>query len=233
MQTENNGAAQATPNAATSEKTSAAAAASVPNQDPASKLYTPPAQPQTPPEAPAAAPVAGEPEVKADPGAGKAESAKVVPEKYDIKVPEGIALSPQQIEKVEVLAKELELTNEEAQWFLDMHADGARDYAAITKQQQEQRTSQWTDQVKKDPELGGARFNESAELAKRAVQKFGTPELIKELQDSGYNNHPELVRIFARIGKMIGNDTLVVPNAQAAVSQKSVEDIIYPSSPTK
>ena len=57
-------------------------------------------------------------------------------------------------------------------------------------------------------------FNESIELSKRVIDKFGSQELKQQLDATGFGNHPELVRIFSKIGKAMGDDKLVIVNRQ-------------------
>lgn len=57
---------------------------------------------------------------------------------------------------------------------------------------------------KADPEFGGANFEASINISKKAYndQRLVTPELQSLLKDSGLNSHPEVVRLFYRIGKL-------------------------------
>ena len=64
---------------------------------------------------------------------------------------------------------------------------------------------------KVDPEFGGAKFAENVAVSKRAYndQRLVTPELQALLKDSGLNSHPEVVRLFYRIGKLTSSGQVI------------------------
>jgi hypothetical protein len=82
-----------------------------------------------------------------------------------------------------------------------------------TVQQQQdgwnQTLAKWVTEMKSDKEIGGDNFTPSVKQAQNAINKFGTPELKTALDSYGMGNHPELVRVFARIGKAMAEDTHV------------------------
>lgn len=83
--------------------------------------------------------------------------------------------------------------------------------AMAQRQQQaiEAMHAEWAGQSKSDTEFGGDKLNENLAVAKRAMDKFGTPELTKLLNESGMGNHPEIIRAFYRAGKAISEDRFV------------------------
>jgi hypothetical protein len=133
----------------------------------------------------------------------------VVPEKYDLKLPDGSMLDAAHLATIGSYAKELGLTQEQAQKFVE------RD-AALVGSFREREASRWNDMVKTwgeqskaDPEIGGEKFTVNSQAAVKALDKFGTPALRKMLNDTGAGNHPELVRVFARIGQAMADDKIV------------------------
>lgn len=56
------------------------------------------------------------------------------------------------------------------------------------------------------------------------MDKFGSPELKQYLNETGLGNHPELVRIFANIGKAMSEDGLVTGNSGGV---KSAADVLF------
>ena len=151
----------------------------------------------------------------------------VKPTEVELKLPEGTLLKPETVEQIKSLAKEKNLSSEVAQELLN------REHLALDsfhKQQVDlvEKTKQvWAEESKKDAEIGGESFGRNLELAKRALEKFATPKFIEEIDSSGYGNHPELIRIFSRIGKMIANDSLVMANSHGVSNAKSLEDVFY------
>ncbi|MGO1171213.1 MAG: peptidase [Serratia liquefaciens] len=152
----------------------------------------------------------------------KAEKDKkpAAPEKYEFAAPEGQELDANALSVFEPIAKELGLTQEQAQKLVDI-------YPQIQQQQAEawsKQVADWGEQVKADKEIGGDKFTASVGLAQRALDQFGNPELREYLQASGLGNHPALVRFCAKVGKSMAEDSFVVPNQGG---QRSAADILY------
>lgn len=151
----------------------------------------------------------------------KKDEKPVVPEKYEFKAPEGVEqLDPQALAVFEPIAKELGLSQEQAQKLVDI-------YPQIQQQQAEawsKQVTDWGDQVKADKEIGGDKLTASVGQAQKALDQFGTPALREYLESSGLGNHPELVRAFAKVGKMMSEDKIIVPNQGG---QRSAADILY------
>ncbi|HGM4941631.1 TPA: peptidase [Serratia marcescens] len=154
--------------------------------------------------------------------AEKAEKEKkpAAPEKYEFSVPEGQELDANALAVFEPIAKELGLSQEQAQKLVDI-------YPQIQQQQAEawsKQVADWGEQVKADKEIGGDKFNASVGAAQRALDQFGNPELREYLNASGLGNHPALVRFCAKVGKAMAEDTFVVPNQGG---QRSAADVLY------
>ena len=132
-----------------------------------------------------------------------------VPEKYDLKTPEGVPLDEAALAEFEPIAKELKLTNEQAQKLADLHTKRMQETDKANAEQWKQTTAKWADDVKADKELGGANLDTSVRHAQAALNKFGTPELKAQMDATGMGNHPELVRVFARIGKAMAEDNFI------------------------
>lgn len=155
---------------------------------------------------------------KADPG----KSAVAAPEKYEFKTAEGQELDAEAVKAFEPIAKELNLSNEQAQKLVDVY--GSKIMPHVMKQIDEQwsrQSEQWAEQVRADKDLGS---DASIGAAQKAMDKFGSPELKQYLTETGLGNHPELVRIFANIGKAMSEDGLVTGNSGGA---KSAADVLF------
>lgn len=159
----------------------------------------------------------------------KASGATNEPAKFDLKLPENSPLTTAHLEAVTSLAKEKGLTPEVAQLVLERESNALSSFLSEQQNQHEKQIQQWVKDAEGDKEIGGASFKESAHLAAQVAKKFGSEQLIKELNDSGYGNHPELIRLLARIGKQMDNAKLVMPNAGAANGVKSAASVLYPS----
>ena len=56
----------------------------------------------------------------------------------------------------------------------------------------------------------GKNYDGKMDYAKRAFAQFATPELSQLMDESGMGNHPEMLRVFAKVGELMGEDSLVV-----------------------
>lgn len=173
-------------------------------------------------------PEASAQEAKPESKAPEAEK-PVVPEKYDLKLPDGSQLDAKAIEKVASYAKEKGLTNEQAQALLERENTAVAEFAERQKQEVKAKLESWVNDVKADKEIGGDAFNANAELAKRVIERYATPEFKATLDETGLGNHPELVRVFVRIGRAMAEDQLVLPGKDAAGMKRDPAEILYGS----
>ena len=130
------------------------------------------------------------------------------PEKYEFVAPEGMTLDETAIGKFEPIARELNLTQEQANKLVALHAEQAAEGqkahdAAWTKTQEN-----WKASIVADKEFGGAVLETTARDANLALTKFATPEDISELQRLGLGNCPPLVKLLARAGKLMAEDVM-------------------------
>lgn len=151
------------------------------------------------------------------------------PEKYELKLPEGSHLKADHLEKIVSYAKERGLSNEDAQKLLERENSVVAGFVEDQKQQLKQTTDAWMKEVESDKEIGGTNYKQNVAYANEVVKKFASPQFIKTLNETGLGNHPELVRVFARIGKLMANDKLVVPGTQS-IAKKSIEEVFYGAS---
>ena len=86
---------------------------------------------------------------------------------------------------------------------------------------------QWRADVKADDEVGGDKMDANVALAKKALDKVGTPELRALLDATGTGNHVEFIRFFARIGGIIGDDTMHFGGASSREPQDAAK-ILFP-----
>ncbi|WP_449540988.1 peptidase [Enterobacter ludwigii] len=168
-------------------------------------------------------PVDGDkPEDKPDDKEQKQEGA---PEKYEFKPAEGQELDTAALEQFEPIARELNLTNEQAQKMVDLY--GTKIMPMVQQQQAEvwqKTTEQWAADVKADKEIGGDKLTANLSAAQRALDLFGTPELKEYLEVTGLGNHPDLVKTFVKIGKAMSEDGMVDGSNQG---QRSAAEVLY------
>lgn len=163
---------------------------------------------------------------KEEPPAEKKEEVAAI--KYDLKLPADSKLKANDLEKIASIAKERGFTQEQAQTLVDQKHEALSEYVLDQQKQLEQQSRvQWVSDAKSDPEIGGEGFNKNTEIAKRVVQRFGTDSFKKALDTTGLGNHPELLRVFTRIGKAMEPHDFVKPGSQPSGVKKSAEEQLY------
>lgn len=161
-----------------------------------------------------------------------------VPEAYELATPEGFEkLDDDIVAAATPVFKDLGLSNEQANKIMPLAGQFAQKIVADRDQQflgqiMEQRKS-WLEEAKADKEIGGQNWDASLTDSGRALDRLGFPKgspLRTALDDSGFGNHPEMLRFFARAGKAIGEDSdFVRSDANASIKPKSDAELFYGS----
>lgn len=163
------------------------------------------------------------------------DPANKVPEdgKYALTMPEGVELDGELAEALGPEFKELGLTNAQAQKLVDKYI--AIQQARADKQSEgfAQIVEGWAATAKKDPEIGGDKWDASVQAAQRAVNRLGTPALKEYLNASGGGNHPELIRFMAKAGAMIAEDNPASGGAGGAGKPADAAYTLFPSDAPK
>ncbi len=165
----------------------------------------------------------------ADEAAALKAAEKVAPEKYELKAADGTTLDPEALGELEGIARELKLSNEEAQKVTDIGAKLAQKWEAKQADTIQKAAAEWAATATADKEYGGEKLTESLATAKKALDAFGTPELRSLLNDSRLGNHPEVIRFMVRAGKAISEDRMVTGGAGPATAGANVAKSLYPN----
>lgn len=199
-----------------------------------------PAAPAGDPSTPASEPAQQEGEKPADEGAEQNDKAdkqdgekpeekdeqkpEGAPEKYEFQAGEGVELDAEALKDFEPVARELNLTNEQAQKLVDAYP---KILAGVQQRQTEAwqaQTEQWAADVKADKEVGGDKLTANLSAAQRALDQFGTSELREYLDGTGLGNHPELVKTFIKVGKAMSEDGVITGKESG---QRSAAEVLY------
>ena len=143
------------------------------------------------------------------------------PEKYEFNTKVADApdeLDPEVLTAFGEVAKELDLPQDAAQKVLDKVAPVMQ---ARQAEQVEQAKTEWAESSQSDQEFGGENLNANLEIAKSALNAFGTDPFKQLLSESGLGNHPEVIRFMYRAGKAISEDSYV-GNSEGAVGRSNV-----------
>ncbi|WP_370609516.1 peptidase [Citrobacter portucalensis] len=158
------------------------------------------------------------------PAEEKDQKQEGAPEKYEFQAAEGVELDTEALKDFEPVARDLNLTNEQAQKLVDAYP---KILAGVQQRQAEAwqaQTEQWAADVKADKEIGGDKLTANLSAAQRALDQFGTPELKEYLNTTGLGNHPDLVKTFVKIGKAMSEDGMVDGSNQG---QRSAAEVLY------
>lgn len=161
-------------------------------------------------------------------GKPDADPAAKQPAKFELKLPEGAKLDAKHLEATVEYAKALGLNQEQAQKLLERDASLVEGHWKGMQANHAQQVEKWGDAVKNDKDLGGTNFDTTVTSARRAVDRFGSPDLKKALNETGLGNHPELVRMLAKIGKAMAEDSFV-DSKNPAGKPKDAASVLYGS----
>ena len=203
-----------------SEETEVQAGGQIPNtptEAEASLLGSPGDVPQQGGEQPKVEGVEG----KAEGQTEEAAKAPEVPETYEFKLPDGIDLDQEAVEQFTPLAKELGLSQDNAQKMVDLYAAQVQKLHQAQLESWKQTQQDWMAEVKADKEIGGPAFELSVHHGKQSIAKyFPDPAEAQAFRDllnaTGMGNNPLMVKLLARVGKSNAEDTVVVGGKDTA-----------------
>lgn len=213
-------AGDATPQAASTASTATPAATTATAGAAATTAAPATTDPQT------ATTAGGQGEGKAGEGKPDGSGTPEVPEKYELAAPEGIELEAAAVTEFSALAKDLKLSQADAQKLADV----------AVKWQQRQLEAHantvkgWVEQSKTDKDFGGDAFDKNLAVAQKAIETFGTPGLKEMLNVTGFGNHPEVIRAFYNAGKAISEGKFVASGSRSATpSTQNIAQSLYPN----
>ena len=128
------------------------------------------------------------------------------PEKYEFVAPEGSELSDVVNEAYSEVARELNLSQEDAQKVID---------AVSPKLAESQRSAieamqnKWADESRNHPEFGGDKFDQSLGQAKKVIGQFSPEGFGEFLTETGLGNHPMMIEYALNVSKAMSEDSYV------------------------
>lgn len=158
-------------------------------------------------------------------GAADEVPADGAPETYEAyQVPEGATLDADLVNEANVVFKELGLSQAQAQKLVDFELQ----QQAKAQQAFQQATEAWISEGRSDAEIGGPNWEVSVADARKAINAFGNDGLKEVLNTSGLGNHPEVIRAFAKIGKLTSEDGTVQGDA-IGPSPSAEASLLFPT----
>jgi succinate dehydrogenase flavin-adding protein (antitoxin of CptAB toxin-antitoxin module) len=152
-------------------------------------------------------------------------AAQAVPEKYEIKPPEGMSLDPTMMEKAAPLFKELKLSNEGAQKLANFYAETLKQM----QQQQADGFKAFLENSKQETiKALGANYKQELAYAAKVRDRFLSTETVETLNAVGLANDVNLIKDLIKLGKLISEDKLVEGKRVIPDSEKSAAEVMYP-----
>jgi hypothetical protein len=166
---------------------------------------------------------------------GAQSAAPAVPERYELAL-EGMTIDPALVEAADPVLRDLGLSNEAANKLLPVAQkvqEATRE--AVLSQLADAGAAQkkaWLDAFVADPEIGGAKREETQGLAAKALDALGFAAghpFRDALNETGFGNHPDMIRAFRRLGEMVGEDGAFVRSHVGGADTRPVWDRLYPN----
>ena len=148
----------------------------------------------------------------------ESETLEGAPETYEFNTKisdDSSELDPEVVTAFGEVAKELDLPQDAAQKVLDKVAPVIQAKQAKVL---EQVKTDWANDSQADKEFGGENLAENLEIAKKSLDAFGSDTLKSLLHETGFGNHPEIIRFMFKVGSAISEDSYV-GNSEGAMSQ--------------
>ncbi len=164
----------------------------------------------------------GNPDAEADQAKSKEENI----EYSDFVLPEGMTLNEGMLDEFKPIAKELNLTQEQAQKLVDLQTKHL-------KQSEEQALKEFEklkEAYKQESiKFLGQDYKKELSFAKKAMDSILTPEESKDLKvfldQSGLGNKKELINFFIKVGKQVSEDSFV--EGKEMTKEKSIAEVLF------
>jgi hypothetical protein len=166
-----------------------------------------PTAPTTEPAAPAV------PEVP--PLAATAEPS--APDYSGLKLPDGYTADSPNIALLRELATAHKVPADALQAHIDALAKADAEAAVTSQQALKAQVEKWTAEVKADPDVGGAKYEENLAHARRWVKSYGGEELQALLDETGLSHHPGFLKALMLAGKDAGEAPMLRSDRSVAV----------------
>jgi len=157
------------------------------------------------------------------PVAAKATEAKTEqPAAIELKLPKDSLLSADHVKELADFAKANGIKPEIAQQMLETQSKAVAAHQAKLQAQHVAQVETWDKELTADKDIGGEKIQANMDLGRRALEKFGSPELIETLRSTGYNSFPPLVKLLVNIGKAMSEDRVATGTQSAQSDLRSL-----------
>lgn len=158
-----------------------------------------------------------------------------MPEKYDYSkfTSDGFDLDDELMAKFQPIAQKLNLSQESLEMLLDIALEMSKKQRAIYEKDEETKrcdeVAKYDEMFKEDselPNINSSEIKKYMSLANSAYTNFCTPKLKELLQNTGLNYHPELIKMFHKIGELAQEDGINY-GGKPAIEELTPAQILY------
>lgn len=161
------------------------------------------------------------------------------PESYDykdIKLPEGYEYDKDMLKEFDALNKETNLSQAQANKYMEFGVKLAQKQAgnipALLEQVQQAKITQYKQALNTDKEIGGGdknKMNAYLDVAEKGYSAFANDEVKAVFADAGLNYHPAVIKMFHKIGELVGEDKIFSANKPNGTNNGDPAEILYGS----
>jgi hypothetical protein len=173
------------------------------------------------------------PEDAPKPDEAKPEDAKPddKPIEYEpFKLPDGVEVNAEKLGEFSKIAAESGLTQEVAQKIVDLYSSELKAMTEAPMRAWTELQNTWRDQVKNDPEIGGANLDKNLATTKAGLKNLlgeGADKFFAALNVTGAGNNPEIIRGLFKAAQSHAPASPVA--GRPASGQKSAGSTLYPT----
>ncbi len=141
----------------------------------------------------------------------------------DYTLPDGAVADQELKAEFDPLVKELGLSQK-----------GAQRLVEFKSKLDQRQLQQWNDYqnsltvaAKRDPEIGGLKYQDTMSAGRQVVSKFGNDAFKAMLRDTGVARHPEMIRFLAKVAKATGETPALGEGGGAVSEPKPLYELMY------
>lgn len=160
------------------------------------------------------------------------------PEIYDykdVKIPEALEYDKDMLKEFDALNKETNLSQAQANKYMEFGLRLAQKHSTelpkLLQQAQQAKIAQFKQALNTDAEICGgdkAKMNAYLDTADKGFDAFANDEVKSALADAGLNYHPAIIKMFHRIGELVGDDKIYKPKVPSGTNDAAT--ILYGNS---
>lgn len=146
----------------------------------------------------------------------------------DISFPEGMEVPDELRDEFLTVINDAELSpKDRAQALINLQAKAAQQASETASQAFAAQQQQWQDEVRADPQLGGANFDATIKGISRLVDQYGNDDFVAAMAATGAGNNIHVVRFFHQLAQKLNEPAPVT--GQPVAQQGDAASRLFPS----